>query len=331
MFVRPVYPGVDTLREELRDKSPDQKSVLVCLSGGRDSCFALHLVKELGFEPIAYTYDWGMVTTAARNNMARICGKLNVEHILVSPDLALNRKRVNRALAAWHRNPDPALIPILMAGDKPYFRFASVVSCERGGIPAVMADHYLETTGFKSMLAGASPTFDAQGGVSYRLRPTSLVRMGFKYLGGGLTNPALLGAVLTEGLSGFRDYYLRRHNFVRPFAYIEWDEGLLTETLASHYGWSKGDDADIPAWRMGDATAPFYNLVYLLSIGMTEHDALRSNQIRFGLLTRELAAEKLRADNQISALGLATYYATAGFKADQACDLLASLADPHLN
>ena len=35
---------------------------LVAFSGGRDSTYSLHYVKnELELNPIAYTYDWGMV------------------------------------------------------------------------------------------------------------------------------------------------------------------------------------------------------------------------------------------------------------------------------
>ncbi len=36
---------------------------IVPFSGGRDSCYGLHIiVKELEMTPITYTYDWGMVT-----------------------------------------------------------------------------------------------------------------------------------------------------------------------------------------------------------------------------------------------------------------------------
>ena len=58
------------------------------LSGGRDSCYQLHiLAKELGLKPIAYTYDWGMVTDIARRNCSRMCQKLGLEHIIVSADI----------------------------------------------------------------------------------------------------------------------------------------------------------------------------------------------------------------------------------------------------
>jgi len=57
-------------------------------SGGRDSSYALHyIVKELGLKPIAFSYDWGMLTDLGRRNQARMCGKLGVEHILISADI----------------------------------------------------------------------------------------------------------------------------------------------------------------------------------------------------------------------------------------------------
>ena len=53
---------------------------IVPFSGGRDSCYGLHLiVNELGMNPVTYTYDWGMVTDLGRRNISRMCGELGVE------------------------------------------------------------------------------------------------------------------------------------------------------------------------------------------------------------------------------------------------------------
>jgi asparagine synthetase B (glutamine-hydrolysing) len=325
-FSPPIYEGLEQLKLDLAAASPNGKDVLVCLSGGRDSCYILHLIKELGFHPTAYTYDWGMVTTAARENMAKMCGILGVEHILVSPDIQKNRARVKHALIGWLGHPDIATVPILMAGDKPYFRFAKIISKERGDLPAVMADHHLETTGFKSMLAGAIPTQGSNGGVEYRLTRKSLVRMALRYAKSGVQNPTMARSILVEGAVGFFDYYLRKHTFVRPFMYTPWNESELEEILTTKYQWSKGNDPTLPAWRMGDATAPFYNLVYGLALGMTEHDALRSNQIRYGLKTRQEAFELLQSDNQVNILALAAYFATTGLDEKESLAALRSLA-----
>ncbi len=269
-------------------------------------------MKDLGFDPIAYTYDWGMVTTAARENMARMCGTLETEHILVSPDIRKNRRRVKRALTAWLKHPRVGTIPILMAGDKPYFRFAQIVARERGHLPAVMADHPLETTGFKSMLAGARPSPSEDGGVAYRLTKRSLVHMIGSYVGHAFRSPGLFPSLVMEGAVGFVDYYVRDHVFVRPFSYIPWEEEVLEATLREQYDWSAGSDRSATSWRMGDGTAPFYNLMYLIALGMTEHDALRANQVRYGMMSRDEALEKLETDNSMNVLGVASYFAVVG-------------------
>ena len=326
-FVPPRYAGREALVADLRAASPDGRTVLVCLSGGRDSCYVLHLVAELGFEPIAYTYDWGMVTTAARENMARLCGALGVEHILVSPNIRKNRIRIRRALTAWLKHPRLGTLPILMAGDKPYFRWAGTIAKERGGLPAVMADHPLETTGFKSMLAGARPRPNDDGGVLYRLDNRSLARMIASYGAHALRVPGLLPSLVGEGAVGFFDYYVRHHEFIRPFSYIPWDETELESTLRQEYGWSAGEERSAASWRMGDGTAPFYNLMYLIALGMTEHDALRANQVRFGLLGRDEALAKLALDNRVNPLGVASYFATVGVDRQWAIDRISEFSE----
>ena len=45
---------------------------------------------------------------------------------------------------------------------------------------------------------------------------------------------------------------------------------------------------------------------------MTEHDTLRSNQIRFGLMERPEAIERAGQDNSFNVLGLASYFMTVG-------------------
>ncbi|MBD35938.1 MAG: hypothetical protein CL512_04140 [Actinobacteria bacterium] len=312
VFSTPIYRGIDQFAKDLSSMTPENKNVLTCLSGGRDSCYILHLVKELGFSPIAYTYDWGMVTTTARENMSRMCAKLEVEHVLVSPDIRKNRQRINRALRGWLVKPEIATIPILMAGDKPYFRWAKTIARERGEIPAILADHPLETTGFKAILAGATPTSDPEGGVDYRLSNTDLLRMAATYGLHAMRSPQLIPSLATEGLIGFVDYYLRSHNFIRPFAYFEWEEDVIEDTLMSLYDWSAGTNYSSAAWRMGDGTAPFYNLMYLIGLGMTEHDTMRANQIRYGMITRSEALSKVKEDNKLNILGLVSYFETVG-------------------
>ena len=96
--------------------------MIVAFSGGRDSSYGLHYVKNvLGMNPIAFTYDWGMVTDLARRNCARVCGKLGVEHIIRSADITAKRRYVRKNIEAWLKKPELGMVTLFMAGDKEFY------------------------------------------------------------------------------------------------------------------------------------------------------------------------------------------------------------------
>ena len=111
----------------------DGNDCVVPFSGGRDSCYALHLiVNELQMKPVTYTYDWGMVTDLGRRNISRMCAELGVENIIVADDIAKKRENIKMNLEAWLKAPDLGMINILMAGDKHFFRHVETVKRQTG-------------------------------------------------------------------------------------------------------------------------------------------------------------------------------------------------------
>jgi len=110
-----------------------KQDCIVPISGGRDSTFALHFVKEeLGLNPIAFTYDWGMVTDLARRNIARVCGKLSVENIVVAADIHWKRQNIRKNIEAWLKSPSLGMIPLFMAGDKYFFYYTGRLKKQTG-------------------------------------------------------------------------------------------------------------------------------------------------------------------------------------------------------
>ena len=92
---------------------------IIPFSGGRDSCYGLHLiVNELKLRPITYTYDWGMVTDLGRRNISRFCSELGIENIIVAANIASKRRNIAMNLEAWLKSPNLGMISILTAGDK---------------------------------------------------------------------------------------------------------------------------------------------------------------------------------------------------------------------
>lgn len=99
------------------------------------------------------------------------------------------------------------------------------------------------------------------------------------------------------------------------FDIIPWDESIINDTLVNEYGWETRPGSD-STWRIGDGTAPFYNLIYYSLCGFTENDCLRSNQIRAGLITREEGLKKLKEENVIPYDDLMWYFGVLGLDAN---------------
>jgi len=164
---------------------------LVPFSGGRDSSYALHfVVKELGLKPIAFSYDWGMLTDLARRNQSRMCGKLGVEHILVSADIRKKRKNIRENVLAWLKRPDLGTIPLFMAGDKQYFYFANLLMKQNNLNISVLGENLLETTNFKSGFCGITPKFSK--GNTYALSGSDKIKMITHYGKQYLLNPSYI-------------------------------------------------------------------------------------------------------------------------------------------
>ncbi|MCG3164367.1 MAG: Amidophosphoribosyltransferase [Bacteroidia bacterium] len=276
-----------------KDGSPD---CLMPFSGGRDSSFALHYVKkELGMNPIAFSYDWGMLTDLARRNQARMCGKLGVEHILVSADIRKKRDNIRKNVTAWLKRPNLGTIPLFMAGDKQYFYFANLLMEQNKLDLSILGENMLETTRFKTGFCGIKPTFD--GDRTYSISLSDKLKMLFFYGKEYVLNPAYINSSLLDTLDSFKSYYVIKHRNINIFDYLPWEEEPLEKILIEEYDWET-DPGTKTTWRIGDGTAAFYNYIYFVVAGFTENDTFRSNQIREGSLTRKKALEKTITENQ---------------------------------
>jgi len=287
------------------EKSGDEPNCIVSLSGGRDSCFTLHYVKKvLGLKPIAYSYDWGMITDLGRRNQARLCGKLGVEHILVSADIAQKRKNIGKNVSAWLKKPHLGMIPLFMAGDKQYFFFAERLKKQTGIGLVVMGENYYEKTGFKTAFSLAQ---EKNKGLAYQVTAKDQMKMAWFYLKQFAANPEYINPSLWDSFSAFRVYYEPRfHNYINLFDYIPWQEQPFVDLLRQEYNWEISPDSS-STWRIGDGTAAFYNYIYHTVAGFTEHDTFRSNQIRENVLDREEALKLVNEENQPSYLSLKNY------------------------
>jgi hypothetical protein len=283
------------LVEPYRRKSG--QDCIVPFSGGRDSCYGLHLIiHELKMKPITYTYDWGMVTDLGRRNISRMCAELGVENIIVADDISKKRHNIAMNLKAWLKSPHLGMISILTAGDKHFFRHVETIKKQKGINLNLWGVNPLEVTHFKAGFLGVKPDFEEKR--VYRHGISKQLDYQWLRLKAMMQSPGYFNSSLWDTISG--EYYrsfTEKKDYYHIFDYWRWDEKTIDETLANQYDWELATDTNT-TWRIGDGTAAFYNYLYYTVAGFTEHDTFRSNQIREGQITREEAMQLVLDENR---------------------------------
>lgn len=270
---------------------------IVPFSGGRDSCYGLHLIaKELKMKPITYTYDWGMVTDLGRRNISRMCAEMGIENIIVADDIALKRRNIAKNLQAWLKSPHLGMVSILTAGDKHFFRHVETVKQQTGISLNLWGVNPLEVTHFKAGFLGVPPDFEEEK--VYSSGAMKQLRYQWLRLKAMAQSPGYFNSSLWDTLSG--EYYRsfnKKTDYYHIFDYWRWDEKTIDDTLINQYDWEKAPDTNT-TWRIGDGTAAIYNYIYYTVAGFTEHDTFRSNQIREGDMPREEALVLVEDENR---------------------------------
>ena len=300
-------------RHRRTDGNPD---CIVAFSGGRDSSYGLHLLKaELGMNPIAFTYDWGLVTDLARRNQARLCGALGVEHVIRAADIADQRRYIRRNIEAWLARPRLGMIPIFMAGDKFFYSHARDLRRETGiDLVIFCAGNELERTPFKTGFAGVRENNYANrlGGLARAKKLQLFAYYGWQFL----ANPRYFNESLPNSVRSFYATFVDVDDFLYLYQYEPWDEDRINTTLLSHYDWETSPESS-NTWRIGDGYTAFINYVYARVAGFSEYDTFRSYQIRDGLLDRSRALALVAEDNAPRLRELGEFARLIGFNLEE--------------
>jgi hypothetical protein len=298
------------------DGRPD---CVLAFSGGRDSSYGLHyLVRELGMHPIAFSYDWAVVTDLARRNQARMVGKLGVEHVIVAANIDRKRRNIRKNVEAWLKRPDLGMVTLFMAGDKMVEHYVMQVA-QRYDVKIVVMcrGNQLEIEEFKWGYCGGIREGTPQA-VIHNLSLRGKVQILLYFFWNYLKNPAYFNVSLLDTLFAYFVTYIQPHpNFHYLWHYVKWEEKTIVDTLVDEYGWETEDGAK-QTWRTDDGTSPWYNYIYYTMGGFTENDTFRSNQIREGLLTREQAWNLALHENQPRWKALRWYFDAIGVDMERA-------------
>jgi hypothetical protein len=301
-----------------KDGSPD---VIVAFSGGRDSTYGLHYVKQkLGMNPVAFTYDWGMVTDLARRNQARICGKLGVEHILRSADIAKKRRFIRKNIEAWLKRPELGMVTLFTAGDKEFYQHARALRKETGiKLVIFCTGNMIEDTPYKTGLCGIR---EGDHGMTLTGLPfKNEIALVWYYLKQYLLNPRYFNESFGDTLNAYWQTFVVKDDFLYLYHYLKWDEQEIVGTIRREYDWEVATDTS-STWRIGDWTAAWYNYIYQTIAGWTEDEVMLSNMIREGIHERGKAL-KLAAEYGKPRIPTIREYAQAvGFNCEEALNII---------
>ncbi len=308
-----TYKGKDALERIIekyrsKDGSPD---CMAAFSGGRDSSYGLHYLKnELGLNPIAYTYDWGMVTDLARRNQARMLGKLGIEHLLLSADITKKRTHIRKNISAWMKDPHLGMVPLFMQGDKQCEFYADqLMKKYKLKLMFFFRGNEFEKEEFKNGHCGIK---DADpGGVIHHLPTKDKLKLLSFYGSRYLKNPSYFNASIWDTGLAYFSTYIQQHDYLYLWHYIPWHEEEINRTLIEDYNWELAKESK-QKWRTDDGSSAFYNYIYCQVQGFTENDSFRSRQIREGIIKREDALKIVLEENQPRYEALKWYFDHVG-------------------
>jgi len=187
------------------------------------------------------------------------------------------------------------MISIFTAGDKHFFRHIENIKKQTGINLNLWGVNPLEVTHFKAGFLGVKPDFEEKRVYTHGItKQLYYQKLRFKAM---LESPGYFNRSLWDTLSG--EYYrsfTEKTDYFHIFDYWRWDETKV-DGILEKYNWEKAPDTNT-TWRIGDGTAAFYNYLYFLIAGFTEHDTFRSNQIREGQISREEGLKLVEDENR---------------------------------
>lgn len=108
------------LIEKYRSKTGDNYDCIIPVSGGKDSYFQIHIIKELGLNPLLVTYNGNNYTPTGMKNLLNMREVFNCDHIFFTPNIE-TLKVMNRVAMKlmgdmnWHGHAGIFTYPIRVA------------------------------------------------------------------------------------------------------------------------------------------------------------------------------------------------------------------------
>ena len=279
------FRGKELLKIFEKHRNHSNYDCIVPISGGKDSCYQLHLIKKVyGLNPLAVTFSHNLFTPIGKYNLENILEKLDIDHIEFTPKRSLVNRLMKESLykigdACWHCHAGVGAfplqiaakfkIPLLIYGESPaeHSGRTTYEQCP----PRYPADHFIKNS------AKVLPKEMCSSGV---VEDKELLM--FK-------NPPL------EELKTI-DF-----EFIYLGDYIFWDAEYFTEYIIKHYDWKEDYvEGTYKRYKSVECKMPgVHDYTKYLKRGFGRGTDFASQDIRAGITTREEGFELSKHFDQL--------------------------------
>jgi len=306
--------------EKYRCKDGSRHDVVIAVSGGKDSWFQTHVIKEeFGLNPLLVTYDGNNWTDVGWRNLVRMRETFGCDHVLVRPSVKTITKLNRLAFVImgdmnWHAHVGITTAPVQVAAEK---KIPLVIWGEHG---------YLDLSGQFSM-------YDFPE-MSYRDRLEHFARgYEWNYFVGreGLTSQDMSIWKYPSDQKIFdidlRGLYLGN--------YVFWEANQHSKMIIEQYGFEISDVAfDRTYRRMSNLDDMHENGVHdylkYIKFGYGRCTDHACKDVRAGLMSREYAIELVRKMDHVKPSDLKRWLAYAGMTEDEFDRIADTFRDPRV-
>ena len=316
----------DTL-EEFRSKDGSNYDCIVPSSGGKDSCFQLHVLKKIHkMNPLVVTANHNWYSVVGKRNLENSLEIFDVDHIMFTPKRSTVNKCARASLycigdACWHCHTQVSSFPLHIAAK---FGIKLLVY---GESPAEFSGRatYLKDKNYGT--ENSDFTSDSVGNQNiFRSDPDHWLKNSAK-----VTAEKMIGkeGLESKDLIMFQmptEQELKKTGVTGIFLgdFIFWDHERQTEFLIKEYGWEEDHvDGTYKRYKSVECIMPgVHDYAKFLKRGFGRGTDFAAQDVRAGLMTREEGFELAKKYDQERPPSLDKYLEITGYSEKEFYDIL---------
>lgn len=320
---------LEKVLDHYRANAGDNYDCMVPISGGKDSFFQLHVIKNVyKMHPLAVTSSHNWYSEAGKRNLERTLETFNIDHIMFTPSREAVNKMARASLdsigdACWHCHTGVSSFPLKIAikfgiklliyGESP---------AEFSGRATYLNDENYEVEGsdFVSERKGRDNIFKSDP--EHWLKNSAKVPAEEMVGREGLTAQDLI----MYRMPTMQDVKDAEINAIFLGDYMFWDHERQTEFLVKEYGWEEDHvEGTYKRYKSVECIMPgVHDYTKFIKRGFGRGTDMASQDVRAGLMTREEGFEVAKKYDTERPPALDYYLKISGYSEEEFMKIMKS-------